>query len=62
MTYIYFLLGPVQILFYSDEDKVRVARLGWTYGLPGEVPELAGEDVATIFDGKIQAMYTFLDQ
>jgi hypothetical protein len=51
----------VQILFHSDEDEVRVARLSWSYGIPGEVPEISGEDVATILGGKIQTMYTFID-
>jgi hypothetical protein len=58
----HYLSGSAQILFYGDDDSLRVARLSWTYGLPGQVPEITGEDVATVVSGKIQRMYTFIDQ
>jgi len=53
--------GPVQILFESSEEDLRVARLPWSYGPPGEDPKVTGEDVATLKEGKIQTLYTFLD-
>jgi hypothetical protein len=54
-------LGSIQILSHNSEDDTQVARLLWSYGLPGEVPGLLGEDVATLKDGKIKTMYTFID-
>lgn len=38
-----------------------VGRLHWGHGPAGEAPQLTGLDVATVRDGKIAALYTFLD-
>jgi hypothetical protein len=46
----------------ADTDKdIRIARLKWAVSLPGQEPSMTGEDVATVVDGKIQKMFTFLD-
>lgn len=39
-----------------------VARLSWRFGPPGEPPVVTGMDVAFFEQGKIQALYTFLDK
>ncbi|KAF2664017.1 hypothetical protein BT63DRAFT_443840 [Microthyrium microscopicum] len=48
--------GSVQILAYDEENDIQIARLLWTFG------DILGEDVATIAQGRIQKMYTFIDE
>jgi ketosteroid isomerase-like protein len=48
------ILGPVQ----SVHDA---GRLAWGFGPPGEPPRVTGLDVILTRDGKIAALYTFLD-
>jgi ketosteroid isomerase-like protein len=39
----------------------NAGRLAWSCGPPGEVPDFTGLDVITVRDGKIAALYVFLD-
>ena len=39
----------------------NAGRLAWGSGPPGEVPDYTGLDVITVRDGKISALYVFLD-
>ncbi|KAJ5443930.1 uncharacterized protein N7458_007802 [Penicillium daleae] len=55
-------LGPVQILYQSEDEDLRVARLPWGYGHPGKDTEITGEDVATVVGGKMERLYTFLNE
>jgi SnoaL-like domain len=36
-------------------------RQHWVFGLPGEPPQVSGLDLIIVVDGKIRALYTFLD-
>ena len=36
-------------------------RQQWFFGLPGEPPKISGLDVVVLSNGKIRALYTFLD-
>ena len=51
--------GSVSILVESS--IVKIGRLQWEYGIPGEEVSIKGEDVARIVNGRIQQMYTFVD-
>ncbi|KAH8810929.1 hypothetical protein F5884DRAFT_897452 [Xylogone sp. PMI_703] len=53
--------GEVQILYETQDEDFRVARLQWGHGTPGEEPVVTGEDVVTIVGGKIKSLYTFLN-
>jgi ketosteroid isomerase-like protein len=37
-------------------------RLGWSYGPAGRASAVTGEDLVLFRDGKIAALYTFLDE
>ena len=39
----------------------NAGRLAWSSGAPGEAPEYTGIDVIIVRDGKIAALYVFLD-
>jgi len=38
-----------------------IGRLAWGLGLPGKPPEITGLDILTVQDGRIAALYVFLD-
>ncbi|ONG51098.1 hypothetical protein BKE38_16825 [Pseudoroseomonas deserti] len=46
--------GPVQAV-------QEAGRLAWGFGPPGEAPRVTGLDVILVREGKIAALYTFLD-
>lgn len=39
----------------------NAGRLAWSSGVPGEAPDYTGVDVIIVRDGKIAALYVFLD-
>jgi hypothetical protein len=39
-----------------------IGRLAWGFGIPGKPPEVTGEDVITVKNGRIAALYTFIDE
>ena len=45
----------------SIEEKMRVARVKWSYGPPDEAPKVFGEDVATVVDGKIKMLVAIIE-
>ena len=46
----------------GDIDEIpNAARSGWSLGVPGTPPALSGMDVLVASDGRIVAMYRFLD-
>lgn len=52
--FVFTALGEPQVLDGAG-------RLAWGHGPAGEAPQLTGLDVALVRDGKIAALYTFLD-
>jgi hypothetical protein len=38
-----------------------VGRLAWGHGPVGEAPKVTGPDVITVRDGRIAALYAFID-
>ncbi|MEN3335470.1 MAG: hypothetical protein V7641_4835 [Blastocatellia bacterium] len=38
-----------------------IGRLGWAYGPPDDPRRIRGEDIGVTEDGKISALYTFID-
>jgi hypothetical protein len=38
-----------------------IGRLAWGFGLPNEAPKVTGLDVVVVRDGRLSALYTFLD-
>ncbi|KAK6344641.1 hypothetical protein TWF718_006599 [Orbilia javanica] len=53
-------LSEVQVTS-PPNSEIGVARLRWGYGKPGEQPEVTGLDVISVKDGKVERLYTFLD-
>lgn len=53
--YVYTPLGKPQVLHDAG-------RLAWTSGPRGGAPDYTGWDVITVRDGKITALYVFLDE
>lgn len=53
--------APVTVLPVSGEATVRFAKLQWGYGPPGETPQVYGEDIAVVVDGKLQSLCAFID-
>ncbi|MHC2365270.1 nuclear transport factor 2 family protein [Rhizobium leguminosarum] len=53
--YVYTPYGKPQVLH-------NAGRLAWGSGPPDEAPEYTGWDVITVRDGKITALYVFLDE
>jgi ketosteroid isomerase-like protein len=45
-----------------EELQGAAGRLAWASGLPGEPPAYAGTDIITVRDGRITALYLFLDR
>lgn len=45
----------------APETFFEVGRLAWAHGPAGGTPQATGFDVATVKDGQIAALYTFLD-
>lgn len=54
-------VGDVDVLQKDGTADLWVTRLKWGVGPKGGELKLTGEDVVTIVDGKIRALYTFLD-
>ena len=52
--YVYTPVGDPQVLH-------NAGRMAWGSGLRGEAPEYTGWDVIIVRDGKIAALYVFLD-
>lgn len=50
---------------YTPHSKAQAVqnagRLAWGSGPRGEAPEYTGVDIVTVRDGKIEALYVFLD-
>ena len=46
----------------APEEIGDAGRVRWASGTPGKPPEYAGTDVIVIRDGKIGALYMFLDK
>ena len=46
----------------APEEIGDAGRVRWVSGTPGKPPEYAGTDVIVIRDGKIGALYMFLDE
>lgn len=56
------VVGPVNVLPEHDGDiELRVARVRWSYGAPGEQPKVFGEDVATVVNGKIKMLVALIE-
>ena len=49
-------------LLSPPEDRGESGRVRWVEGSPGKPPEVAGTDFAIVRDGKIAALYLFLDE
>ena len=51
--------------FVFTEGKVQeyhgIGKLSWGFGPAGEEPKVTGIDVVVVSDGRIDALYTFLD-
>ena len=47
---------------YTPTGEPQAGRLAWTSGPRGEAPEYTGWDVIIVEDGRIAALYVFLDQ
>ena len=46
----------------GEVDEIPdAARMRWAFGIVGSTPALMGLDVITVLDGRIVAMYRFLD-
>jgi hypothetical protein len=43
------------------QSLTDAGRQHWAFGLPGDSPQVSGLDIITEIDGKIGALYTFLD-
>jgi ketosteroid isomerase-like protein len=54
-SYVYTPQGNPQVLHHAG-------RLAWGSGPQGETPEYTGWDVMTVREGKITALYVFLDE
>ena len=46
----------------APEEAGDGGRVRWVSGAPGQLPEYAGTDFIVVRDGKIGALYMFLDQ
>ncbi|MCM3629089.1 nuclear transport factor 2 family protein [Paenibacillus glycanilyticus] len=46
----------------SYDAHHQAVRLHWSYGLPGEEPEVKGEDFMLFENNQIQTMYIYIDQ
>ena len=55
-------IGPVEVINEAPDEDIRIARLPWRYGKPGETLAITGLDVLTIVGGKIKSLYTFIDK
>jgi len=53
--FVYTQTGEPQILY-------NAGRLGWGSGLPSHAPDYTGWDVIIVRDGRIAALYVFLDE
>lgn len=53
--------APVTVLPAGGESKVRFAKVRWGYGPPGEKPQVFGEDVALVVDGKLESLCAFIN-
>ena len=38
-----------------------IGRLAWGFGPPNEAPKVTGLDIVAVTDGRLSALYTFLD-
>ncbi len=54
--------GPAIVLPEKpDEEGLCVVKLSWGYGPPEEKPQVLGENVATLVNGKIKFLYAILE-
>ena len=56
-THPHFAYAPVG----EPQTLHNAGRLAWSSGAPGEAPDYTGIDVIIVRDGKIAALYVFLD-
>lgn len=53
--FVFGLIGPAQVIH-------DIGRSRWHFGPPGAAPVVIGTDVAVFEDGRIRALYVFLDE
>jgi hypothetical protein len=52
----------VKIANETPKEDLWIAKFPWKYGKPGETKGfITGEDVVMVVDGKIKALYAFID-
>ena len=52
-----FIFAPIG----APQAFYDVGRLAWAHGPVGELPKVTGLDVVTVRDGRIAALYAFID-